>query len=549
MGLSTIVFDTHFTRIGYADSQTLFRSSDRDKLTRFLKWLGLKPGEPIGDDELLAYFRLWAARAEDDLTLGAQMMLEDGEDPRQLVEILRRTAGSWQGVLRDDQGRAEASVLITLRPPPRPELALAAERPPGFPTALRVQRDGQAVELRSDDEDDATSGWYRVPFTATAEALDHGIALAAEGRVLRLPAAQIYVLHKHPELGCWASAARLRPGEEAWLVVRNHIASRVETFLRANARRSGSGPEWTWIDREGVTPPGWRLMRGVIVDVAPSEPAAGLEPLAPRYQNRLSLQGGLPLSRGTDTYLTGGEPDLWLPDGEEALQLEVAVDGIAQRVTGSMLRMCECELSEGPHEVRLGPISRAFATQRTVGNVVPVVAERLGHAVVRVQSTITARTLDATAVSDGEQAIVIVGASIRGDELDPINGTEAAQRPVVLPVKSKSSILIGAVPGQISWPQAPTRKPTWMDIADLDFRVFEYSPSFPVVWVLTEWNMAPLQRARVCAARSPEAASGEVTERMKAWATTVLEWQPPAEAVANQLWDEYMDAAEVVLDA
>ena len=243
----------------YADSQTLFHSSDSDKLTRFLKWLGLAPGEQIGDDELLTYFRLWAARAKADLTLGAQAMLEEGESPRQLMEILRRTASSWQGVVRDDRGRAEASILITLRTFPRPELGLVAERPRGFPAALSVQRDGHDVELISDDpEEEQAAGWYRIPFPLTKPALHNGITLASDGRALRLPSAQVHVLHKHPELGSWASTTRLRPGEEAWLLVRDEIAGRVEEFVCNNARAATSSARWSWVDRQGVAPPGWR---------------------------------------------------------------------------------------------------------------------------------------------------------------------------------------------------------------------------------------------------------------------------------------------------
>lgn len=552
LGLSTIVSDSHFTRIGFADSQTLFHSSDSDKLTRFLKWLGLAPGEQIGDDELLAYFRLWAARAKADLTLGAQAMLEEGESPRQLMEILRRTASSWQGVVRDDRGRAEASILITLRTFPRPELGLVAERPRGFPAALSVQRDGDDVELISDDlKDEQAAGWYRIPFPLTKPALHDGITLASDGRVLRLPPAQVHVLHKHPELGSWASTTRLRPGEEAWLLVRDEVAGRVEEFMRNNARAATSIARWSWVDRPGVAPPGWRLMRDVIVDSGPAESGDGLDALKPRFQIRLSVRGGLPLLRGSDVYLTGGEPDLWLPEGENLAQLDVTVDGIPQAGAGDMLHMCQLQLAEGPHEVRVGPISRAFATQRTAGELSPTVDQRIGHAVTRGQLGITARTLDATAVDDTSDELVVVGATILGESAgaQTVGHEETSERPVVLPVKAKACLLIGALPGQISWvPRAPA-KPTWMDIADLNYRVFEFSPSFPVVWVLTEWRLAPTQRGRLRAALPPAPLPEILSDSMKAWATTMLEWHPPSDPVANALWDRYMDSAELVLEA
>ncbi|MGI9100179.1 MAG: hypothetical protein ACR2H2_17085, partial [Solirubrobacteraceae bacterium] len=131
LGFSTIVSDTHFTQIGYADSQTLFHSSDSDKVARFLKWLDLSPGEQIADDELLTYFRLWVTASKADLTPGAQAMLEEDERPRQLMDILRRAAGAWQGITRDDRGRSEAAILLTLRTFPRPAPGPVGERSKG----------------------------------------------------------------------------------------------------------------------------------------------------------------------------------------------------------------------------------------------------------------------------------------------------------------------------------------------------------------------------------------------------------------------------------
>jgi hypothetical protein len=547
LGLSTIVADAHFTRIGYADSQTLFASSDRDKLTRFLRWLGLRPGEAIGDDELLAYFRLWAGGSGCELTLGAQTMLEEGERPRQLLGILKRVATGWQGVSRDDQGRAEGTILITLRSFPHPELGLIAERPPGFPAELRVGCGARMVDLVASDAVDG--GWYRITLKLGGTELRDGIRLESDGRVLRLPAAQVHVLHKRPELGRWASVDRLRPGEPAWLLVHEQLEHRVEGFLRLNARKSEEHDTWAWVSRPGLAPPGWRLMRDVVVDTAPDESVDGLRTLRPRFQNRLSLQGGLPLPRGTGVYLTGGEPDLWLPEAGDS-RLEVSVDGLDQAVDGPVLELRGIALAEGPHEVRVGPISRRFSTQRSIAGVVPAVEGAIGHAVRRGAYNVTAQTLHATTVDNRAEEVLIIGASIT----DAVQQRPAAsrdgtglQRPIVLPVRSQGCILLGALPGQITWVPSAPAKPTWMDIAALDYRVFEYSPSHEVVWVLTEWQMAPRQRVRLRESSPPQSVPTERSDPMKAWATTILEWEPPQEPLANALWELYMDIAELVL--
>ncbi|MGI9098478.1 MAG: hypothetical protein ACR2H2_08310, partial [Solirubrobacteraceae bacterium] len=441
-------------------------------------------------------------------------------------------------------------ILLTLRTFPRPEIGPVGESPPGFPPALHAERSGHDVVLVADDANEHAGGWYRIPFGLTAPALSNGVTIASEGRVLRLAPAPIHVLHKHPELGTWASTGRLRPGEQAWLLVRDDIAGRVEAFLRDNARPASATTGWSWIDRQGIAPPGWRLARDVIVDDASGPAGDGLGALRPRHQIRLSVSGGLPLPRGSDVYLTGGEPDLWLPEGEDLALLDVTVDGIPQAVQGDLLHLCQLELDEGAHELHVGPISRAFSTQRTTGQVIPAVSRPLGHIVARDEQAITARTLDAAAVSATPDAVVIVGATI----LEPSAGTPTgdaattAQRPVVLPVAAKACILLGAAPGQITWvPPAPA-KPAWMKIADLQYRVFELTPSYAVVWVLTERHLAPTQTARLRTAQEPAPIPRERTHAMSAWATTILEWQPPVDPIANALWDTYMDSAELVLE-
>lgn len=549
LGLSTIVRDLHFTRIGYADSQTLFHSSDRDKLTRFLAWLGLRPGEQIDEQELLAYFRRWVAKGDADLTLGAEVMLEEDETPRQLLEILTRAASDWQGVVRDEHGRSEAPILVTLRTFPSPELGLTAHRPPGFPLAMDVSHGDLNVHLAAsglDDQRDA--GWYRVPIQVDRDVLARGISLAASGRALRLAASPIHVLHKHLELGCWASADRLRPGEEAWVLVQDAIADRVEAFLRDHARRADSRPLWSWVTRAGASPSGWRLARGVCVDSAVADHRDGLSRLRPRLQNRLSLQGGLRLPRGSHVYLSGGEPDLWLPDGDSANTSEISVDGLAHMPAGPMVRICDMALVEGMHEVHAGPFSRVFSTLRTVGRVTPVVDHPLGHAIRRAGLASEAGTLDAEPVQRSPGDIIVAGASVV-ESSDAPEAADTAMRPLVLPVSARSCVLIGASPGQIAWPPAAPEKPVWMTIAGLECRVYEYFPSFPVVWVLLERMIEPRLCVRLRAPAPPGGCPGIRTDPMRAWATAILEWQPPSDPVQNGLWERYMDMAEEVLES
>src|SRR5262249_54332872 len=152
LGLSTIEEHPHLTKIGFADSQTLFTSSDREKLGHFFKWIGLKPGEQISNAELLAYFRIWASK-RDDLTPGAAAILEE-EEPTQLVSLLASTASAWRGVSHDDFGRLESNITLTLSGPPHIELGLAAPCPPGFPNEIGIEHMGRTLQLSCESESD-----------------------------------------------------------------------------------------------------------------------------------------------------------------------------------------------------------------------------------------------------------------------------------------------------------------------------------------------------------------------------------------------------------
>lgn len=256
------------------------------------------------------------------------------------------------------------------------------------------------------------------------------------------------------------------------------------------------------------------------------------------------------MSRGRDVYLTGGEPDLWLPDGDGLSQLDVAVDGVARHANGDIVRLCALRLGEGAHEVRLGPISQAFSTQRTDGEVAPCVDQLLGHAVRRNADTSAAGTLDASVIGDRHNDIIVIGATItkRASRSEGADQRDDPQRPVVLPVGAVSCVVLGAMPGEIAWPPGASRKPAWMEVADLTYRVYEYYPTFPIVWILTERRLAPTHAVRLRSPAAPGPIPERRTDRVRMWAMTLLEWTPPEDPVQNALWDSYMDRAEMALE-
>ena len=62
-GFSTIRRHDHFVNIGYATQQAVLRTSDRRRLSRFFRSIGLQPGEEdVVASELRQALRVWAKR-------------------------------------------------------------------------------------------------------------------------------------------------------------------------------------------------------------------------------------------------------------------------------------------------------------------------------------------------------------------------------------------------------------------------------------------------------------------------------------------------------
>jgi hypothetical protein len=383
LGFSTIVHG--YFNYTYANSQTLFSSSDRDKLTQFFRWIRLKPGERVEQSELMTYFRIWASR-RDDLSEGTAYILESEEYIAQLAQIIKAAADRWQGVVRED-GRRGAEILVTLELFPRPRLGLVAERPEGFPAELpcRGLLGGELTLTATHD------GWYdELQIAISATILDGGLRLAADGTLLSLRPYNVHVLEKNADLGKWASVQQVSPGEPAWLLVRQADLDEVCSYLDASARRG-----WKVIQREGIAPRGWRLVGEVLVNAASYEVPERLARIVPRTQNRFSLKGGLPLGRPASTYLTGGEPDLWLPPPtRDDTRFELQIDEQSLRLPPSTtrVRLADHALNEGAHTVTLEGIGRSFSTIRTLGPLARRVDQAIGHERTRARRPDAGRT-------------------------------------------------------------------------------------------------------------------------------------------------------------
>jgi hypothetical protein len=536
LGVSTIVKDDHFTCIGYADSQTLFTSSDRDKLTDFFSSIRLRPDELIDPAELVAYYRGWASR-HDVLSRGAALMLKSTEHVDQLGEIIKAAAARWRGAVYD-QGRRIAEIVVTLERHPRAQLGLLARRPDGFPSRLVCSASDASVTLESSVE-----GWYDAsPLEISRRVLDSGLRLECDEMQVRLCPYNVHVLERNRELGMWASVSQLSPGEPAWLLVRQSSLQVVRQYLEDNA-----GPGWRVVEREGIAPQGWYLVADVIVEASSSRSAPdGLARIVPRVHNRFALKGGLRLPRDQHVYLTGGEPDVWLPPAMADDTVTVQVDGRPVRVPREIprLRLAREQLPAGAHSIETQGITRTISTVHSLGRISPSPSRPIAHKVTRTGVEARACSRGAQPVDETEPALAstrIDGAHVH--DPDRVFG-DPPPAPLILPTRALRRVLIGSCPGEIE--EVPTpNEPPWMSRAGITFRYFEFVPRFAVTWILTEWPSAPTMRARLLkqigpAAPSPQAAA----DRIPAWADAVKHLPQPKEDAAVALWTSYLRAAE-----
>lgn len=520
LGKSTIAEDPRNTKLGFADSQTIFLSSDREKLSQFFRWIRLDPTDEMPSEELLQYFRLWVTR-RDDLSLGAQRLIgEERLEQVQLGRLIAEAAGRWEGGVRDDEGRLEARLALTLTRPPRSTLGVSAPCPPGFPRELELDCLGQRISLEAEDFDSAIAAdeqhWYgALPLPVGEEELRAGLRLATGERVLRLAPQWCYVLHMSRQLGCWASVDQIRPSEPAWIVVSDERLAELSELLGRRAR-----PCWSAIEKEGIAPPGWSLIRDVVIDPVEAVEPEAFNRLMPRLSNRFSLSGGLPLPRGNRVYLTGGDPDVMLPPplGDEPplpIELDQAAVGLAPGA--SLVSLAALAPPEGAHEVRIGAVRRRYSTVRSLRSVTPPVATAVGHELRMADGQLRPTSLDAARGAD----LAEDGARVTGSLVEA-GGSVAVReaRPLlILPRAATRRVLISEQPGLLESVEVPD-EPPWMQRAGLQCQCFEHAPSIDARWLVTESRMKGLRVRRIDQDEARPEAS--VAEDVATWSQLIL---------------------------
>ena len=538
LGVSTVTGNEHLTNIGFALSQALFRTADRQRLTHFFQWIDLQPGDEIPGGELLALFRSWAPR-RSSIHSGVLKMADSEQFAEQLTSILQTEARHWDGALRDESGRRLGRILVVAQLFPKPKLSFFAQCPPGFPdhttfasnTGLRVSVSRQA------------EGWYgelAIASAHMADLLQKGLKLESDGFALEYKADRVVPLSENKEISGWASTRQVYPGEPHWILARSDSSAAVASYLQRYAEEG-----WRLYERRESFPAGWDLFRDVLIDKVPIDVLPELARIAPAVRERPAFFGGLPLSKYPATYLWLGEPDLWIPPSFAPDARTVTIDDrVLDRPETGQVALCKVGLPAGAHRVQVGPSTRQFGTIRTMRDPKALNKATLGYTLVRDGSRLVTATINPSAFvhQDNDPEVHLIGASItRGN----VHAISKSYPPLLFPKGAAEYILIGAKPGELLRVTEPP-PPEWAAILPLYSKVFEILPEFEAVWLVIRWRTAPPE-IRLVSGKAPlyDPTAGGRSEPISEWARTIKSTPDPAEPELD-LWNEYEKVAQEI---
>ena len=479
LGISTVVEDKWFTHIGYPISQTLFRRSDARQLDDFFRWLGLRPGEAIDDDVLVAHFRAWAPGR--GLSAGAARMLAESQFDAAIARILVAYARHWDGTRSDTTSTRRAALRIVVQAHLSVSVSLLALQPEGYPERLQGASGGRAVTA------DVEDGVFAVRGEVEPRMLLSGLRLGGGECQLVLDGSAVHVLRLDADLGGWASVDFIEPGQRHWMLVSPEQRADVLAQIGRAAQEPGNHAPGPGALRS------WTLVRNVVFDGA-AKLGGALASQRPTHRHRLTLRGGLPLA-SLGGYLEGGAPDLWLPVVPEGSELTPRLDGAPLSSQSEQIRLADrLEMSGGgTHVVEWAGVKRSFTTVASARRMPPPGAVPAHALDLDAERRVTAHR---AATADGDGDVRVQGALVEGPS------APWRHAPVLLNRGAQGAWLLGAVPGEVMAVSAP-RTPAWLGRAGLYDRLYEARADFEVAWVVERWKLAPQLKIRAVAALEP----------------------------------------------
>ncbi len=361
LGPSTISNQT-YAKIGYPLSQTVLKTSDRERLFDFFDQVHLDQRPDASPPELLRLLRLWLDRPRGFSTPFTTLVREGSDDPF-LLAVIAKLAVQTRTELTAPNGhiRLHLGMCVDLE---RWAITWAIRTHPGLDTDhLKLTNGSMLVIARPD-----YGSTYRVISGTLPEdpkLITERIRATGTKSVLTKDLNRLWILRTDPLSGMWLSVGSIDPGAEHLLLVQDHDTSTMDDLL-AKAAEPG------YVKLRGRLIPGWIAYAGVILSGQFDLPAS-LDTLSlvrllrtdfgpsPRLVNGLPL----PTDVGGQHYLSGGEPDLLIPPGDSERFVHVVLDGSP---TGSQVKANGSPLPlrlfgpfpEGKHSVKVDGLTLEF---------------------------------------------------------------------------------------------------------------------------------------------------------------------------------------------
>jgi hypothetical protein len=538
-GLSTVQSHPHFTNIGWALSQSLFRESDRRRLTAFFRSAALEPRTTIDSSQLWTLLRGWAHSGcgLSDRTVRTIQHATPGVAD-QIATIVGREFEAWDGELRDAHGRRRAEIALRLEKSAgnrRIALMLVPRKPDGFPVGNFDLNPATTIELSEMSE-----SWYRpLDLTIDGRLLENGFSLTAGGYSLSYDPSPVIPLRASLELEGWISVHQVTAIEEHCVICHVSLLEEIRAFLRRHASHG-----WREIAPKSALPSGWNLIENISIRTPPADVPHRLQRLAPRINTATRLDGGLSIV--PRQYLKDGEPDLWVTV-EKGQDPGVKVDGkpytVGEQIAELPLSRVSPPLPAGDHEVVAGGISRHFSTFDGFPMVQPHGCGCLGHILAR-HSTYQPATVNPTELGSQPPrgTVWVTGAAPIADPADlPL----PLFPPVLLPMGFERYVVIGAAPGELL-SVVPPEKPPWLDSLGLgdQCQLFDQTVPFDAQWLLLHGKLGAQVRALARAPCEPDQLPDPVTPAVRAWAEALANAQSEPANEHTAMWISYLQRAD-----
>lgn len=330
VGPSTI--DTHrtFKRIGYPLSQTIIRSSDRERLFEFFDRIKVRERPDATAADLLPLLRWWLDRPRG-FSQRFVNLVQQGDGDSLLVSVIAKLARQERTVSTPSgRTRLELGLQLDL------ERWSAA-------WVIPVHKDLDKDELRFNNGSTCSiqkpeyGANYEIAgaWPEVSQSIHHRLRATGRTSVLVKEVRPLWILRLESLTNKWQSTKAVLPLEDHTLLVRDTDSAALKVFLDQNAH-----PGFRRMRRQLI--PGWDIFTEVRVsgqlDLSQGLAFPGLTVVsAIEPSESPKLVAGLPLRSavGGRHYLAGGEPDILLPARDTADPVSLVLDG---RTTGHVIK-------------------------------------------------------------------------------------------------------------------------------------------------------------------------------------------------------------------